>query len=93
LHVKINRNNKLNVQDLESLEDYVSLENSEIGEYVNSLLDIARFSQPHGMTDEFEKALEKELLHWLERFKSETKIVTFNVPQPDKEVRELVWDE
>lgn len=73
------------------LEQYANLDGTEIGDYVYALLDVARFSQSHGMTDQFFNAVQAELHHWLTRFETETEIVTSKIPQPDAIVTELVW--
>jgi len=75
----------------EKLEEYAYLDGAEIGEYVSSLLKVAQYNTNHGMTEEFELALKKELEYWLERFENETEIVTTIEPQPDRQVKELVW--
>lgn len=78
-------------ENFAKLEKYANLDGSEVGEYVGRLLDLRNYSQPHGMTDEFNAALDAELLHWLERFETETTIETVTVPQPDKTYDELIW--
>ena len=76
---------------LDKLENYARLEHSEIGDYVMSLISVARFSEPHGMTEQFRQAVQQEVLHWVNRFETETEIVTYMQPQPDIRVQELEW--
>jgi hypothetical protein len=74
-----------------TLEQYAELENSEIGEYLRALLDVSRFSVPHGMSETFKSALEEEMTNWLKRFQAETVVTYRVVHQPDLHIPELEW--
>ena len=75
------------------LEVYSKLEGTEISDYVSGLLYVRDFSEPHGMSTEFSESIDKELLFWLHRFETETKIETRSEPRPDFVHKELVWIE
>ena len=78
-------------KDYLDLTEYASLEGSEIGEYVNVLLQLRDYSESHGMTEEFSLSLDKELSHWLARFEDETEIEKITEPQPDITYKQLNW--
>ena len=77
--------------DLEKLEKCAFLDDTEIGEYVISLVSVRRFTTDHGMTSKFSSELDRELKYWLKRFESETEIMTHEIPQPNRIVTELIW--
>jgi len=78
-------------ENFAKLKTYANLEGTEIGGYVGALLTLRDFSEPHGMSEEFSVALDKELMSWLETFQKQTIIETRNVPQPDRVIQVLVW--
>tara|TARA_R110002020_G_scaffold248376_1_gene462377 strand:- start:8147 stop:8395 length:249 start_codon:yes stop_codon:yes gene_type:complete len=81
----------MNDKDYKDLSEYASLDGCEIGTYVNHLLELRRFSEPHGMTLDFSVALDKELADWLVTFRAETVIEETTEKQPDITYKELVW--
>lgn len=83
---------ELTAEEYEQLEDYAMLDGTEIGEYLGRLIDVRQFNTCHGMTDEFDVAVTKELRFWLNRFQNETEIeVTTHEVTKTIEERELVW--
>lgn len=79
----------MNIDDCNTLWDYALTDSSEIGDYVCSLLSVRYYSIPHGMTEEFNEALNKELEYWLIKYNTEFYIDEYYEKQPDKLVREL----
>ncbi len=79
------------ITDITELAEYASLDGCEIGEYVNTLLQLRAYSESHGMTEGFSSELDKELTHWLARFKDETEIEKVTEPQPDITYKQLNW--
>ena len=77
--------------DLEKLEEYVCIEGTEIGDYLISLLNVRRYSDPHGMSEQLSKEIDAELLHWLGRFRAETEIEEVTEPRPDSVYKVLNW--
>jgi len=82
---------KMTDKDYLDLTEYANLEGCEIGSYVNILLELRQFSESHGMSEGFSCELDKELDHWLARFKDETEIKEITEPQPDITYKELEW--
>ncbi len=81
----------MDIKDYESLSEYVELEGSELGDYCNSLLVMRDHHPSHGMSEEFDKALEKELMHQLGCFKKYARIVEkIEVLEP-RPYKELEW--
>lgn len=81
----------MNALEIAKLNEYASLDGSEIGDYVNTLLQLRTYSESHGMTEEFSSQLDDELEHWLARFKDETEIVKITEPMPDVTYSQLNW--
>lgn len=81
----------MDAMNISKLTEYANLDGCEIGEYVNTLLDLRTYSESHGMTEEFSSQLDDELEHWLARFKDETVIKKVTEPQPDITYSELEW--
>lgn len=79
-------------EKLKTLEDYAGLDGTEVGEYISDLLCVRRHRESHGMSPEFDLALDTELLMWLETFENETTIEEIVEPQPDRIIRELNWN-
>jgi len=73
------------------LSNYVDLEGTEIGDYCLELLCLRDKNQDYGMSDEFSKALNVEMLLWLNKFRTETEITVRYESQPDKKITELKW--
>lgn len=81
----------MNDKDHKDLSEYANLDGCEIGTYVNHLLQLRGFSEPHGMSAEFSCALDKELADWLITFRAETVIEEITEKQPDITYKELIW--
>jgi len=81
----------MNAIELAKLYEYASLDGTEIGGYVNSLLELRTYNDCHGMTERLSSELDAELAHWLARFKDETVIKQVTEPQPDITYKELEW--
>jgi len=81
----------MKAEDISKLDEYASLDDCEIGEYVNILLQLRTFNEAHGMTEEFSTQLDDELEHWLARFKDETVIKQVTEPMPDVTYKQLEW--
>ena len=77
--------------DLLKLQEYIDLEDTSLTGYLQSLVSVASFSGPHGMSDEFKLALWAELQYWLKRFETETIIESHEIPQPPRIFKSLVW--
>lgn len=82
---------KLDDNDYCELSKYAELDGTEVGGYVCNLLCLRDSTESHGMSSEFSESLDKELHHWLSRFRNETEIVIRTEPQPDKRHDVLVW--
>jgi hypothetical protein len=74
--------------EYDKLDEYVTLEGTEIGEYLTKLMDLYGHS---AIDDDLQIAVTKELRHWLERFETETKIQTTTYQPPEVVTKELVW--
>ena len=82
----------MNINDYNELSEYTNLEGTEIGEYCNSLLIMRDYNTDHGMSAEFNAALEAELSHQLTMFKLNTRIVErTEEPKEPRAYKELVW--
>jgi hypothetical protein len=79
--------------DIEKLTEYADLDGTEVGSYVNALLELRVYSEPHGMSEKFSKELEVEMAAWLTRFKEETTIISEEVDVPARTViqKTLEW--
>lgn len=75
----------------DELNEYVYLEGTEIGCYLHQLLTLWLVPESHGKSPELGKAIDKELWHWLNRFRDEATIIEVIEPQPDKTRKELEW--
>ena len=78
-------------EEYDSLAEYSSLDGTEIGGYVCSLLNLRDHTPCHGMTEEVSDSLDEELRQWLRRFREETRIEETTFPRPDEVYKELVW--
>ena len=74
---------------VEQLEDYVSLEGTEIGEACGALCLLA--SRLDYLSEEFQRAVDKELVEQLKMFQEQTTIVERQETRTFT-VRELDWD-
>lgn len=84
---------KVNGDDYRELTEYAHADNTEIGNYVISLLCLRGYSGDHGMTGNMSDALNVELDHWLTRFRNECVIERTLVDRaPQMEIK-LVWHE
>ena len=81
---------KLSVLDYEQLKEYAELEGSELGEVNILLLQIINYRDY--VSDEFKKALEKEMKTQLKYFKQQCKIITREVKVTTKLIKELSWN-
>ena len=81
----------MNAIDTAKLDEYAGLDGTEIGEYVNTLLQLRTYNDCHGMTERFSSELDGELSHWLARFKDETVIEKTTWQPPEVKGKELVW--
>lgn len=81
----------MKAEDFSKLNEYASLDGCEIGDYVNTLLQLRTYSEAHGMTERFSSELEDELEYWLARFKDETEIEEITEPRPDVTYKQLNW--
>jgi len=78
-------------KEYNELGDYVDLEGSEVGGYLLQLLCLWDVPESHGKNKELQKAIDLELLYWLNRFRNEAKIIETIEPQPDRITKELEW--
>ena len=78
-------------EEYDELTKYVDIEGTEIGDYLCSLLCLWDIPESHGKRESLHVAIDKELRHWLKRFRKEAKIVVFTTPQPDRVHTELEW--
>jgi len=81
----------MNAIEEAKLSEYASLDGTEIGDYVNTLLQLRTYNDCHGMTEEFSQQLNDELEHWLARFKDETEIEKITESRPDVTYNQLNW--
>lgn len=84
--------NKFTKKEYDELSEYVNLEGTEIGGYLLELLCLWDVPESHGKSKEFQEAMDKEMLHWLDRFRNEAKIIEITEPQPDLVYKELEWN-
>lgn len=82
---------ELNQTDLNYLDECASLDGTEIGEYVNCLLELNNMGTPYGMTEIMERDVKAELYHWLKRFKSETVTKTVTELREPVTFKSLEW--
>jgi len=82
---------KITSKQLSELENYVELERSEIGDYLSVLLNLHQFPESYGKSPELQPAIDKELLHWLDRFKNETRIIEVVETRADVVYDRLLW--
>ncbi len=78
-------------KDYTDLSEYANLDGTEIGTYVNNIIELRQFTCDHGMSVSFSEELDKELAYWLTTFREETIIEEKIEPQPDITYKELVW--
>ena len=78
----------IDLDHIEELEKYAKLEGCELGEALRDLCSLANYS--NYLSEDFEKAVEKEVKYQLEYFKKNTKIVT-NTRTETYEYEELEW--
>ena len=82
------------MSDYEELSEYSMLEGSELGEYCASLLVMRDHSKSHGMSEEFDKALNAEITKQLNNFKSYSRIVErIEEINETRTYKELEWIE
>lgn len=77
--------------EIADLNRYVRLEGTEIADYLNIVMELYEVPESHGKRAALQLAIEKELWHWLKRFRKEATIITKTVPQPDQVIEELEW--
>jgi hypothetical protein len=75
-------------KDLEDFEMYTNLDGSEIGEVCGLLLQLSRYR--NYISDEFQKAVEVEILYQLENFREYSEIIT-STETYSREVKTLEW--
>ena len=80
------------MSDYDELSEYVDLEGTELGEYCNSLLLMRDHHPSHGMSDEFDAAINKEIAEQLAAFKKYSRIVERNEEVIETRIyKELEW--
>lgn len=82
---------KFTGKEYDELGEYVDLEGTEIGCYLIQLMDIWQVPESHGKNPDFDRAIDIELWHWLNRFKAEATIHECSEPRPDRVWKELEW--
>ena len=73
---------------INELDEYISLDNTEIGEICSLLIDISRY--PDYVSEKFYSVLEKEIESQLNNFKNNTKIVQ-DVISHNSVTKKLEW--
>ena len=63
------------MNEYDELSTYSLLEGTELGEYCNNLLVMRDYHTSHGMSDEFDVALNEEISRQLVNFKKYSRIV------------------
>lgn len=81
-----------NIDDvIEELTEYANLEGSELGGLAGSLIEMYESYMDY-VSDEFLKALEKEMRDQLDNFKENSAIVEEEITETiTRKVKELVW--
>ena len=74
--------------NIEELKKYAKLEGSEYGEALRDLCSLANYA--NYLSEDFEKAVKKEIKNQIKYFKKNTKIVT-NTRTETYEYEELDW--
>lgn len=78
-------------REYEELDEYVELEGTEIGEYLNTVMCLWNFANPYGERKGLQKAIDIELWHWLKRFRRETQIIKTTFIREPIIHKELEW--
>lgn len=76
----------------EELEEYASLEGTEFGDYAIRLLSLRECNTHHGMSEDFNKSLDKEISEILKIFKESSTIVDI-VEEVKIRRKVLEWDD
>ena len=71
------------------LSRYSELDRRGVGFYVSDLLAVRGHAEDSGMTVEFSEALDKELAHWLNRFKKDSEIKPYIKPGQEHSINVL----
>ena len=86
--------NELSNEQLSELREYVTYEGTSIGDYLENLIALSSFTPDHGMSEELQDCINKELIRWLNEFKQNYSFSEERIPQPDKvyKILEYVGD-
>ena len=79
------------LNDYNALSEYAQLEGTELGDYCTSLLCIRDYNTDHGMTEEFNAAIDREISYQAENFKLYARIVEKTETPAPRTVKELEW--
>ena len=76
--------------EYDELSNYVSYENSSIGDHLSGLINLSSFETDTVEAINLQRAINAELLYWLERFRNETKFVE-TTEIVERTSKELEW--